>query len=395
MSSRTQSSPAPPAEPDMTGGRPIGHDEIDPELVKLIKPRIRLGLVTSGAIVMLSIFLMVKLRHDLAFSRATETPGDVTLADIAAGNLGEGSHVRIHAVPDRTLVGLVARSGADYGNRIAPALGSAGTLWIVIDGSVWNAERSYAEVYSGRLRRLSDLPFADNLRAFVASNNPSLRYVTGAALKDALTAGATTTLTAAGGDPVEVGPTTIVEISREAADAVLVHAAETDRQPDEAAWRAALTAAGLTPASSRPEKQDDRGQEGWVFRIEAAGARAAAEQALADGALHGARAEPEMLTVRAAWQDLRAEPDALEMPTAAGPVRLPWSSLDLAGVEATRTIPAGAMVLLTRENPGNYWYLLPIYVLLAAFTLLFSWAFVRRLRDQTATPAPIVARPAP
>ena len=109
------------------------------------------------------------------------------------------------------------------------------------------------------------------------------------------------------------------------------------------------------------------------------------------------RVEPVIAHHRAPWQALHATADALEIVPdgLAGALRLPWSEVDLAGIEAPRTVPDNAMVLLTRESPGGYWYLLPVYVLLAAFAALFVWAFVRRLRDVPPgpMPSPVLADP--
>jgi hypothetical protein len=289
-------------------------DEIDPELVKLIKPRVRVGLVTSGAIVLFSIFLMVKLRHDLAYSCAGGTPRGIDLTSVR--NIANDSFVSVRAAPDRSLVGLVARTDADYGHRVAPVQGSNHGLWIMIDGSPWTAARSYEEVYSGRLRPLSALPFADNLHRFVAQHGAGLRYITTDALRATLTVAPTPPqLSEPGGDRVDLSPTTVVEITRKTVDA----------------------------------------------------ARVAADR----------------VSYRAPWQALRGDATGVTVPADAnhGTVSIPWTEVDAVGIDAVRTIPDDARVLLTHERPDSYWYLRPVYALLAVFALLFTWAFVLRLRD--------------
>ena len=41
-----------------------------------------------------------------------------------------------------------------------------------------------------------------------------------------------------------------------------------------------------------------------------------------------------------------------------------------------------ALVLITDEAPGAYWYVLPLYILLGLFVALFGWALVRGLMPE-------------
>jgi hypothetical protein len=61
---------------------------------------------------------------------------------------------------------------------------------------------------------------------------------------------------------------------------------------------------------------------------------------------------------------------------------LPWSAVDVVAVWAPRPVPSGTRVLLVGETPGGYWYLTWVYVGLALFAALFTWALVRGVRAE-------------
>ena len=87
---------------------------------------------------------------------------------------------------------------------------------------------------------------------------------------------------------------------------------------------------------------------------------------------------PSATRYRVPWKDLRADETGVTVPTAV----LPWSAIDVVAVWAPRPVPAGARVLLVGESPGGYWYLTWLYVGLALFAVLFTWAFARALRQE-------------
>jgi len=52
---------------------------------------------------------------------------------------------------------------------------------------------------------------------------------------------------------------------------------------------------------------------------------------------------------------------------------------------------ADARVIVTTEAPGDYWYLIPVYLVFTAIALLFAWALVRTLRREDAAAPPAAA----
>ena len=72
------------------------------------------------------------------------------------------------AVPDRAATLRVFASDARGGHRRAPGLGSAARVWLLFGGSHWVESPAYDETVRGRVKRLSDLPFHDQLTEHLA-----------------------------------------------------------------------------------------------------------------------------------------------------------------------------------------------------------------------------------
>ena len=67
---------------------------------------------------------------------------------------------------------------------------------------------------------------------------------------------------------------------------------------------------------------------------------------------------------------------------------IPDAQLDLVGLYVVRAIPSDAYALILGEHPQDYWYVLPVTILVALIGLLFAWALVRAVkRDLLAAPA--------
>ena len=94
----------------------------------------------------------------IAGSAVPATPTKVTVADVLAGNVGVDRYVSLDAEP---LMSHAIRATAAKGNlgyRVTPARGTGDRLWLVLPGDGW--EQPSTGAYIGRLRKLSDLPFA-------------------------------------------------------------------------------------------------------------------------------------------------------------------------------------------------------------------------------------------
>jgi hypothetical protein len=375
-----------PGDPGSTGAdtppverRNPSRDEIDPELVSLRRGPMRVGPLLAASIVVFAVFLMLRLRHDLAFSREPATPRHVPdVAELLDGRAGDNDFVKVRATPDRAFAARVAVSVADDGHRAVPVQGTDGRLWLLLGGNVWAEEVAYEELYTGRLRPVDRMPFGDDLRRWVRTQPPAPRHVTADQVKEALLAGADT-LTAPTGDRIEVAPDTPVAVVQRVADRVEIRAALTPTLADAGAWAAALREAGVPVGAATREERD-----AVIFAADVTAEQAGA--ALARARLMSARVEPVLARHETTWAGLTAGPDGMRLD---GGAAIAWSELDWVAVTVARTLPADARILITSERPTTYWYVLPLYLLLSFFAALFAWALVRAVRRaREAAPVP-------
>lgn len=354
-------------------GRPMGADELDPELLTLPRTSARIGPVLAISIVVFCVYIIIVLRGDLRFSRqgAEPAPFETPAALLERGQAD--SFVRVPAVPDRSFAIRVAHSAADTGSRVAPVQGTNGALWLLLGGNAWVAGIQYEEVYRGRLRALNALPFAEDVREYVARRGRTPRFVTPQAVKDGLSQGAAVLVEPAG-DTIAVAADTPVRIYETVADQARIMVVPTDRHPSAAEWTTELATLGLVPQGAAPEPGNG---DSWVYVASVPGGLAAVQTILGNAKLFSARAEAIRAEHETTWGALSASPDALAYGVGAA---IPWSSISWIAVMVPRQVPAGAMVLLTEERPDTYWYVLPLVIGMAAFALLFAWALVRSLR---------------
>jgi hypothetical protein len=372
------------ADASVDAGRPIGRDEIDPELISLPRTRARIGAVLAFSMIVFSCYMLLRLADDLVFSRQGPEPEEMAspAALLAAGEL-DNRFVRVHAVPDRSFAVRVAASRANEGSRLTPVQGTDDKLWVMIDGSVWTAGIRYDEVYTGRVRELDELPFADPVRRHVKERAPAPRFVTPEAVRTALVAKAGT-VSGPAGDAISVSASTPVRVYETARDRVHIEVISTPRLPDAAAWAKVLSEIGLVApdATATPGRKSESGQS-WIFTAPATGDLAAIETALLDAKLVAARALPIETVHDTTWGQLAARDDALVV--AGRPI--PWEQISWITPVVPRAVPADAWVLVTSEAPGPYWYVLPLAAVLGLSALLFAWALVRALRPHLAASA--------
>lgn len=351
-------------------GAPIGADEIDPDLVRLRRPAPKVGVITAAGIVVLCAILMIRLRHDLSFAGAGDTPRSVTVAALAKGEVAAESFITVEAAPERAGALRLRVAQGSRGNRLVPVRGTGDRVWLALPGEDWDSFRHDDRV-TGRLRRVTDArmrgPLARGLREF-----PSPRFTTGAELRAARTAGAAQ-VALLDGTAQALDAATEIELSVVDPGAVIVIAAKAGARTTDAAWAEALTAAGVLTAGQAPLSSNSDVVRWEIRRADAA----ATVQAALDGAeLWGARIEPSTTQLRAPWGKLVADADGVTGPQG----RIPWAAIDVAAVWAPRTLPDGAWVVLVDERPADYWYLWPVFIGLALIGLIAAWALARSVR---------------
>lgn len=351
-------------------------DEIDPELIALKRPIAGVGPLVLASVLALSAFLCWKLRHDLAYALSDGAPRDLgRAADVwrSARAFPDNAYVVVEALPDRTWP-VRLRGRQDVGHRLLPAIGTEGHLWIAVAGEAFTAAPAHDERYTGRVRRLTDLEFADELRAFLRAAPPLPRFV------DLATwgRGPDGVVRDLGGDTIPASADTPVEIDERIDGVALVTLLATDTLADAAAARRALVAAGLVPDPGlEPVATTDAS---FTFEVPAPAGLSEVRRALAEAKLWNAHAVAKTVRHTARWGDLAAD---------AGTIRVAGRTVSLGAVERVAllvrpTLPDHAYVLFEGDAPGTFWYVPVVVGLLLAVSLLTIVAFVRRFRRRPA-----------
>lgn len=357
-------------------GAPIAKDAIDPDLIKLKRARPKVGVITAAGVVFLCTVFLVRLNGDRKFGGAS-TPERTTVAEVVAGNVGTDRFVTLDAEPLMAHAIRASTHKGALGLRVAPARGTGERLWLVLPGDGW--EQPSTEGYTGRLRKLSALPFAAAIEDYAAAN-PRPMFAAASATRAGFASGKVATIA---GETVTVNDADQVALDVVDPGAALLVATINERFPSAQAWVTALTAAGITvgaPAAS-PSGATDQVR----FEVTAAGAVASTMSKLEAASLWAVRVEPITRHYKTTWGALKAS-SAAGFAVAQG-VTVPDGDLDLVGLYVARDVPDGAYAMIVGERPADYWYVLPITVGLALIGLLFLWALIRAVRRDLLPPA--------
>jgi len=375
----------PDASAEAPPGAPIPKDHIDPELVKLARTKgPRIGIVTAAGIVFLCVFFLVKLNADRRFSGNDDTPRTVGVADIVAGNVDDESFISLDAEP---LMAHAVRVGVDkksVGLRVVPIRSSADKLWVVLEGDGW-APPSKGP-YVGRLRELRDVKFASVLTDWVA-NHPRPLFATAAAARMGFASSKVATVS---GEQVTLSDADRVGFEIVDPNAAIIVCTFNERLPDMAAWKAALDKAGIAATGvALPQQPAQKGvaptmsREQVRFEVQMSNAVTSIPPLLEKAELWAAHVDPVTRHYETTWGALKASGPAGF--TAQG-VTIPDTQLDLIGLYVVRAVPSGAYALMLGERPQDYWYVLPVTIVVALLGLLFIWALVRGIKRDLLTP---------
>ncbi len=346
-------------------GAPIARGEIDPDLVRLARTRLKIGVITAAGVVFLCGMFLVKLGPDRRFGGASEAPVTAPVDDVVHGRVAteqlvtiDGELVTGHAIRATNVKGAL-------GLRLVPVRATGDQLWVAAAGDGWESPAIHG--YTGRLRRLDDLAIADAVHAY-AGEHPVPVFATVAAVRAGFATGRVATVA---GDTVEIKDGDQVAADTIEPASATIAASFNERLPDTAAWQAALQQAGLAQVTVG-QRDDALGQIRFTVGSGVAATTAKLEQA----GLWAARVEPITRHLEATWGALRGSP--------AGQLALggsvPDAQLELIGIYVARAIPAGAYVVVTGEAPAEYWYVMPVTVVLALIALMFAWALVRAVK---------------
>lgn len=378
--------------PEPEAGAPVPRDAIDPDLVKLARTRPKIGAITAAAVVAACLyFLVLRFGPDRHFAGEPEQPRPVALADVAAGKVADDSYVSFEAEPMMSHAIRVAQTRGDTGYRVTPIRATGERVWLVLDGDGW--QKPNLKTYSGRLRRVGDLPFGRVLDKH-ATAHPRPTFATAAAIRAGLAGGPITTVA---GDRITVADSDHVAFDVVDPSRSLIVASFTgkrDPAPDDPGhgpltdanlWLAELARHGVTATVSATPGEADSilGQ----VRLDVAMSAPDVTAKLEGAKLWAVRVEPVTRHHETTWGALRGSPAGGF--TVDGQT-VPDAQVDLVGLFVQRGVPSDAYALLTGERPAEYWYILPFTIALSVIALLFAWALARAIRDllPTRIPAP-------
>lgn len=357
-----------PASDD--AGGPSVDDAIDPELVKLPRKRARLSPYLAFAVIALCALLVMRLWSDLRYSQAGEAATVLRSSEeVFAADLNR--YVELEALPDRAQLLRVTSSSSDQGVVLAPVLGSKGRLWLALPGTPWIQKPRYDERYSGRLMRFAEMPFADDLQGFLHTAEPLPRPVLLDEVRRAVREKATS-LHDPAGDVLSVTADTPVRIVERSVAAVKITAYATDSYPDEASWRLALQNAAVLQSTDVAVAGTE---VSWTYHATTREGAKAIEARLLEARLLGARVEPLTATRKARWGEVMLEGE--DIVVGQPPAGFVPQSIAIA---APPPVADDARILVTTEVPSDFWYVMPIAVVLALFALLFAYGAWRSLR---------------
>lgn len=156
----------PPLVTSAEPGAPIDPDAIDPELVNLKVPPQRRHPLVAVAVLLVSLLLLYKLRADISYALLPEQPVALGVADGALGGklAGQGDKfVRVFGLPDHRNSVAYDPKGGRGRVQVFRVAGTATKLLVARKVSL---SADVANEFSGRLRPISDVWFADALRSY-------------------------------------------------------------------------------------------------------------------------------------------------------------------------------------------------------------------------------------
>jgi hypothetical protein len=393
-----------PPKPEPEPGAPIPRDAIDPDLVRLARTRPKIGAITAAAVVALcGYFLLFWLAPHRRFAGEPAEPRAVALADVAEGKVASNSFVTLDADP---MMSHAIRVKGDTELRVAPARGTGERVWLVLSADGWS--KPILKAYVGRLRKLTELPFAELLNTHT-TKFPRPLFANAAGIRAGLTGGQVTTVT---GDKIAVADGDKVAFDVVDPARATIIATFIDRRPasegdpghgpltDANLWIAELAKHGITATVALAPSQGDAslqkseggkstareipptpGQVDAILgqaRLDVAMPVAAVTEKLEAAKLWAARVERVTRHHETTWGALRGSPAGA---FTVGGQTVPAAQIDLVGLAVQRGVPGDAYALVTGEQPQDYWYILPITIALAIIGLLFAWALVRAVRE--------------
>lgn len=350
-------------------GAPIPKDAIDPDLVKLQRPRGKIGVITSAGLLGLCIYFLFRLGPDRRFGGESDKPTAVAVSDILGDRIAPDSFVELEAEPLMAHAIRSVKAKGDAGLRVVPVRGASDRLWLAVAGDGWEQPNIHSK-YAGRLRKLDSMALGDSVKSYAASNARPV-FASVAAIRAGL---ANNRIKLVTGEEITVEDSQQVAFDTVDPSTALVVVSFNERLPNMVSWGGALRRATLEYKPGTAKESDEALGQG---RFEIPLAQEEVVKKLEAAELWAARVEPVIRHRVGTWGEIKKSgADGILL----GGAVSPDLQVDLIGISVTRGIPDGAYTLVTGEVPQDYWYVLPITIALGAIALLFAWALVRAIR---------------
>jgi len=360
---------AAPKTDDLEEGAPVPPGTIDPKLIKLSRTRARVGVITAAGILVLCVYFLFRLSPDRKFGGQDDKPTPVAVSDVLGDRIAPDGYIELEAVPLMAHAVRSLKAKGDVGLRVVPVRGSGDRLWLAMSGDGWTEPTTNGR-YAGRLRRLRDMALAPSVTSYVATTARPM-FATAAAIRAGLAANKVKLVT---GEELALSADQRVAFDVIDPDAATIIGSFTERLPDARAWGGALRRAEIPATPGTPKPIDEALRQA---RFDVKLSPGEAKKKLEAAELFGARVDPVIHHRAGTWGDLaRSTADGLAL----GNATTPDAQVDLVGIYVTKPIPDDAYALVVGELPQDYWYVLPITIVLAVIGLLFAWALVRAVR---------------
>jgi hypothetical protein len=397
-------------------GAPIPPDAVDPELLRLPVPLPRRQPLLAVAVLIVGVLLLYRLRTDLRYALESAVPRNLgpAVSALASGQLPSAidHHVALSGLPDHRNSLAFEFKGARSRMQAFRLLGSGSRIFV----STPAAGGQLVDRFSGRLRRLDDLSYAETLR----TSWQQMQVLRALDLKklEKLPAGPLAkplSISDRAGEPLSINAEQdlLIDVLFDSDLRVLL---AKDKYPSEADARHEVERLNLAHGpgvetkdgygyvlrlpSPGPERQrllaqiDDQGIWLW-HRVETYRVPMGAVQVTPVGlAIPGPHSLPQPVRYQPQLPAAALAPNGapngapggatadalLLVPQKEPNTLLLWEQLQAVQVSEALSVPADALLLVSGETPSTVSYTLPLAMLLLLFMVFNIWYLARALR---------------
>jgi hypothetical protein len=376
---------------------PLTEDGADPELLKLPRRKRRHPLV-SLLVIGLSAYLMYFTREDMFYFLQSRVPADIGhVRDVVAkaDGLTPNRYVKLEGAPDRKNALLLEGKFSGY-DSLYRVHESQNLVFVQAHRKERATDREVSAIHQGRLLPFRNRPYFETVRSYLAKSMTNAHELDDKALRQLLLGKAVKDQKGLG---VSVEPKSIIWINASFPNewilqfskqryATIDHARKqigaialpiaVDVEPADAFWRFVILATA--------EQVEPLVKQLAPPALHAGVIRRQISLPMRPGAM---KFEGDTLVIQASASDAPtryllksaagASGPVLE-PVRAIPVRLEASDIRYITTGSRFELPDRAMIVLSGDQPRDYWYYLLLYLVLGTFIVLNAVALINRAR---------------